>query len=316
MRLLALLTLVLSYSYSVSSLSWLPGTEKGVKMPSTIGVSDNKHQEKWLSSVFGRKEGRKDQCNDDSVHETRERSSETPQVISVSSTSTTNSDFPLQLPTLSNSNALLQMRAGAAAKSKVNPSQTPAPVQASWKSKLVNGGLTVWSLLQVTAILGNALKRLIPIALEPFKQQNLLPWQWSLMAVWAAYMAYAEGYSAFQKKFSPLVVKRAMGLSSRKSPLNILLAGPFSMGLFGATKKRMIVSWCISVGVFGIVKIVKILPYPYRSIVDAGVVAGLSYGLSSILIIGGKALLTGKSPDCDDCFPQEGDVSTNGKKNA
>ena len=120
-------------------------------------------------------------------------------------------------------------------------------------------------------------------------------------------MGYAEGYSAFQKKFSPLVVKRAMGLSSRPSPLNILLAGPFSMGLFAATKKRVLVSWCISAGVFGVVKVVKILPYPYRSIIDAGVVVGLSYGLVSILIIGGKAILTGREPDCDACFPSKND---------
>ena len=45
----------------------------------------------------------------------------------------------------------------------------------------------------------------------------------------------------------------------------------------------MIVSWCITLGVFGITKIVKALPYPYRGIVDAGVVLGLSLGLLSML---------------------------------
>jgi hypothetical protein len=65
------------------------------------------------------------------------------------------------------------------------------------------------------------------------------------------------------------------------------------MGLFCAPKRRMIVGWSLTVGVFSLVKIVKLLPYPYRSIVDAGVVAGLSYGTMSICILTIKALLFG-----------------------
>lgn len=55
------------------------------------------------------------------------------------------------------------------------------------------------------------------------------------------------------------------------------------MGLFGATKKRMIISWSISVGVTALVIIVKKLPYPWRSIIDGGVVVGLTYGALSIV---------------------------------
>ena len=47
------------------------------------------------------------------------------------------------------------------------------------------------------------------------------------------------------------------------------------MGLMHATKKRRIISWSISIGVAFIVAVVKRLPYPWRSIVDAGVVTGL-----------------------------------------
>lgn len=97
-------------------------------------------------------------------------------------------------------------------------------------------------------------------------------------------MAYAEGYKAFQLKFSPLIVRRAIELSDgRKSFLRLLFAGPYCMGLFGATKKRMIVSWSISAGVTALVMIVKRLPYPWRSIIDGGVVVGLGYGTLSII---------------------------------
>lgn len=77
------------------------------------------------------------------------------------------------------------------------------------------------------------------------------------------------------------------------------------MGLFHATKKRMIVSWSVSIGVAAIVAAVKRLPYPWRNIVDAGVVIGLSWG--TISIIGGYviSLVTGIAPiDVDPSLPQ------------
>ena len=72
--------------------------------------------------------------------------------------------------------------------------------------------------------------------------------------------AYVEGYGAFQKKFSPLVVERAMTLKQSTSPVHIALAPFYSMGLMHATKKRKIVSWSVSMSVAMIVGIVKRLP--------------------------------------------------------
>ena len=100
------------------------------------------------------------------------------------------------------------------------------------------------------------------------------------MCIW---FAYVEGYKGFQLKFSPLVVSRAQTLTS-KSPIHHLLFAPFyAMGLFHATKKRKIVSWSVSTGVAVIVAAVKKLPYPWRNIVDAGVIVGLTWGSMSIL---------------------------------
>lgn len=123
----------------------------------------------------------------------------------------------------------------------------------------------------------------------------------------AALMAYAEGFKGFQKKFSPLVVKRALTLDSRKGggagPLQLILAGPYSMGLFHATKKRRTVSWALTAGVLCLVQMVKRLPYPWRSIVDAGVVVGLSYGTLSICVIWARALM-GTAPAIDPALPE------------
>lgn len=158
--------------------------------------------------------------------------------------------------------------------------------------------LCLWGVAQVVSVLANAIKRLLPIALQPLQQNDLSAPQWALYVAWCAYMVYAEGYRAFQQKFSPMVVDRAYGIVDRANVFNTLLAGPYAMGLFGAEKKRMIVSWAITAGVFSLVKVVKYLPYPYRSIVDGGVVCGLSYGAVSIVVLTVKKLLL-RAPDAD-----------------
>lgn len=143
-----------------------------------------------------------------------------------------------------------------------------------------------------------------------------------MYGVFSALMAYAEGFKGFQKKFSPLVVKRALTLDAtadpagdgggqqqqrrrrRAGPLRLLLAGPYSMGLFHATKKRKTLSWGLTAGVMCLVQVVKRLPYPWRSIVDAGVVVGLSYGSLSICVIWARALM-GRPPSIDPALPGE-----------
>lgn len=42
----------------------------------------------------------------------------------------------------------------------------------------------------------------------------------------------------------------------------------YSMGLFHATRKRLIVSWSFIFGIATIVAAVKRLPYPWRSVID------------------------------------------------
>lgn len=169
-----------------------------------------------------------------------------------------------------------------------------SPEKWSMRRQVIRNLLGVWGVAQVISVLANAVKRLAPVAMQPLQHNDLQAYQWALYVGWSGYMVYAEGYKGFQKKFSPMVVQRAFDLINHPSILNILLAGPYCMGMFNASRKRMIVSWSITAGVFSLVKLVKLLPYPYRAIVDAGVVLGLSYGALSILVLTIKALLGGK----------------------
>jgi len=152
--------------------------------------------------------------------------------------------------------------------------------------------------------MGSAIGRLTKVAIVPVLQRDLTLLQWSLFGSTMAAFAYFEGYKAFQLKFSPMLVQRAMTLSREGTPLHHIALAPFySMGLFHATKKRRIIAWTISSGVALMVGLVKRLPYPWRSIVDAGVVTGLLWGAASIINLYVRALL-GSSPGVDPCLPE------------
>lgn len=161
--------------------------------------------------------------------------------------------------------------------------KTRAPLPAT----IVRGGaepkltlVSAWGALGVAAMLLNAVKRCLPVALEPFKA-SMSPALWLAYVAVALGMGYAEGYKAFHKKFSPLVVARSMTLPDQPR-LHGVFAPAYAMALFHATPKRVATSWGFLVGIFGIVKLVKMLPYPWRSIVDGGVVVGLTIGTVSL----------------------------------
>jgi hypothetical protein len=139
-----------------------------------------------------------------------------------------------------------------------------------------------WGIVGVVAILGNAIYRLTPIALAAHSAR-LTTLQWIVLAVWLVFMVYSEGYRAFHKAFSPRVVARAQHLAAHPRPLHVAIAPLYCMGLVHATRKRMNVSWCVTLGIVGLVVLVRQLAQPWRGIIDGGVVLGLSVGVLSIL---------------------------------
>eukprot|EP00618_Florenciella_parvula_P008338 CAMPEP_0119470952 /NCGR_PEP_ID=MMETSP1344-20130328/3632_1 /TAXON_ID=236787 /ORGANISM="Florenciella parvula, Strain CCMP2471" /LENGTH=278 /DNA_ID=CAMNT_0007503687 /DNA_START=63 /DNA_END=899 /DNA_ORIENTATION=- len=180
----------------------------------------------------------------------------------------------------------------------------------SQKGNFVGAFASAWGALGVMYILASPIKRLLPIALQPFASPgDLSTLGWACYAAWVAFMGYTEGYKAFQLKFCPMVVNRAMTLNCDPSArpkgywLHALLAPFYSMGLFHATKKRKIVSWAFIFGIGTIVALVKRLPYPWRSVIDGGVVLGLSWGATSVIAFYLRAVLFGKPPAADACMP-------------
>ena len=162
---------------------------------------------------------------------------------------------------------------------------------------------TAYGVCGVVSLLANAVARLAPVALQPILYRDLNILQWTAYGSAMLFFAYVEGYKAFQNKFSPLVVQRALTLSDQPPFLHLILAPLYSMGLFHASRKRKILSWSVSLGVASLVAVVKKLPYPWRSIVDAGVVTGLLWGGTSILLLYFR-LLRGTPPGVDPELPQ------------
>lgn len=141
-----------------------------------------------------------------------------------------------------------------------------------------------WGLLGVIALLAWAISRVLPHALDAFVD-GLSFFQLLLLIVWCVYMVYSEGYRGFQKGFSPFVVSRATQLYRNSTLVEKLLAPLFCMGYFAASKKRMITSYAVTIGIIMLVIIVHRLPQPWRGMLDWGVVLGLTYGAVSLLVL-------------------------------
>ena len=136
----------------------------------------------------------------------------------------------------------------------------------------------VWGIGGFLLLLAFAIYRLTPIALDAFNFR--LQWyHWLVLVGNTAFMAYSEGYKGFQKGYSPRLVSRARRLAQNPTGLTTVLAPLFCMSFFGAERRRIVMAWIITVMVIALVIIFHMLPQPWRGVLDAGVVVGLSWGL-------------------------------------
>jgi hypothetical protein len=150
--------------------------------------------------------------------------------------------------------------------------------------------IAVWGLVGVVALLISAIARLTPLALEPVLAHTMTGFQWFVYVAWSLFNGYVEGYRGFQKGYVPRVVARAFWLGQHPRPLLLLLAPFFCSGLIHATRRRLITSWCLVFGIYGIVQLVRMLEQPWRGILDAGVVVGLAYGTAALVVAFGRVL--------------------------
>lgn len=142
--------------------------------------------------------------------------------------------------------------------------------------------VAIWGVGGVLLLVLDAIVRLTPIALEPITAGQIGWGSGAAYVVWVVANLYLEGYRGFQRSFTPVLVARAMATASRPRRL-WWLAPLIGLGLMHATPSRLRRSWTLVVGIVLMVLAVRLLPAPWRGVVDAGVVAGLLYGSASIV---------------------------------
>lgn len=145
-----------------------------------------------------------------------------------------------------------------------------------------------WGLAGVALLLGSAIYRLMPPAIDAFSH-DWYWYHWLAFALMIFFMAYAEGYRAFQQGFSPRVAARARHLRDHPNALHAFLAPLFCMAFFHALKRRQIVSLSVTAGIIALVILVRLLPQPWRGIIDGSVVVGLAWGLVSLIVFSYQA---------------------------
>lgn len=161
-----------------------------------------------------------------------------------------------------------------------------------------------WGVLGFTALLVQAIIRLTPLALAPIRAGGLTAWHWTLYGGSILFNGYFEGYRAFQKQAAPRIVVRALYLGEHPRPLHVILAPFFCTGLFHATRRRVIAMWILYGGLIALIVSVRMLAQPWRGMIDAGVVVGLSWGVIAILATYLRAL-AGRPPAASPELPGE-----------
>lgn len=151
----------------------------------------------------------------------------------------------------------------------------------------------IWGLGGFIVLLLFAIYRLAPIAWHGITQP-LGPLHWAVLLINTLFMAYSEGYKGFQRAYSPRVVARAWHLRDNPKLWIVVLAPMFCMAYFLAPRKRVITSWVLTIAIIILIIIFHRLPDPWRGILDAGVVVGLSWGIAATLAFAWKKY---KNPD-------------------
>jgi hypothetical protein len=145
-----------------------------------------------------------------------------------------------------------------------------------------------WGVGGISLLLGWAIARLSVIAWRALAAP-LGPGHWAALGAVVLAMAFFEGYRGFQQGFSPRVAARARHLSLHPTLVRAVLAPLFCAGYFGAPRARRIASVAVSIGIVLLILLVGRLTQPWRGIIDAGVVVGLTWGLLSLWIFTARA---------------------------
>ena len=146
-----------------------------------------------------------------------------------------------------------------------------------------------WGLAGIFLLLGSAVYRLTPVAVEAFAFDWEL-WHWAVFVGNLIFMAVSEGYYGFHRKFAPRVAARARFLKAQGNLRLTVLAPFFCMGYFHAVGRVKLVAYLLTIGIVVLIILVHRTQQPWRGIIDFGVVAGLALGTLSLAYFSLRAM--------------------------
>ena len=143
----------------------------------------------------------------------------------------------------------------------------------------------------VAGILGWAIVRLSDIALRAL-EEPLAWYHWVVVGAFIPFMAWSEGLRGFQRRFSPRVAERAMLIRAAPTAARVIFAPLFAAGFFGGSRRERLGTCLGTTAIIVLVVIVHMLEQPWRGILDAGVVTGLTWGMVATLALSARAWRT------------------------
>jgi len=158
----------------------------------------------------------------------------------------------------------------------------------------------IWAIIGLLILLGFACWRLSAYTIESFSMP--LNWMhWVVFIGFTIFMAHGEGYKGFQKKFSPRFAARAKYLLHNTTLLQLIFAPFFCMAYFHAPKRRVIATCALTAMIIVFIFTFRLIPQPWKGLLDFGVVFGLAWGMVSTIIYCIKAFT-------DDSFTWDNEV--------
>ena len=154
----------------------------------------------------------------------------------------------------------------------------------------LGAGGAIWAVTGVAGILGWAIVRLSQIALRALGAVLLVPL--GRGRAFVPFMAWSEGVRGFQRRFSPRVAERAMLIRTAPTAARVIFAPLFAAGFFGGSRRERMGACLGTVAIIALVLLVLLvhrLDQPWRGILDAGVVTGLTWGVVATLALSARA---------------------------
>ena len=138
----------------------------------------------------------------------------------------------------------------------------------------------IWGFVGVSLILLHGITCVYPYVVT-LDFSKMFWYHYLSLIISIIFLGYAEGYKGFQLSFSPRAAKRVKLVFKNPSFVNVVLSPLFCMGFFGISKKRMKITYILTITIIFLIIIIERISEPWRGIIDTGVLVGLSWGLLS-----------------------------------